>query len=148
MPGVSHPSHGLWRTPSLPTLAPGDEGEAVQQLQAALAYGGWYQGDIDGHYGPNTTESVRSFQQQWGLTTDGIAGLETWQYLLLSLEPQGILATIPSPTAATLTFTPLLVTPSPPPPSPLWLLLMALIPLIGGSLTYLQHRWQAGRKVV
>lgn len=131
--------------PLPPPLAPGDEGEAVQQLQTALAQGGWDPGDIDGRYGANTTQAVKTFQQQRGLPENGIVDPKTWQHLLLSLEPQGLWATIPFPTAEVLTFTPLLVAQPDPPPSPLWLLLMALIPLIGGGLTYLQHRWQ-GRK--
>jgi peptidoglycan hydrolase-like protein with peptidoglycan-binding domain len=131
--------------PLPPTLAPRDEGELVRQLQMALAQGGWYQGAIDGRFGANTTQAVQAFQQQRNLPDHGIVDSTTWQHLLISLEPQGIWATIPFPTAEMITFTPLLVAQPTPPPSPLWLLLMALIPLMGGGLTYLQHRWQ-GRK--
>ncbi|MFH7242272.1 MAG: peptidoglycan-binding protein [Spirulina sp.] len=134
-----------WLNSPLPPVAPGDEGEAVQQLQTALAQGGWYQGEIDGRYGDNTAEAVQRFQQQQGLPADGMVGPETWQRLMFSLNPQRIWAAIPSPTAEMLTFTPLVVAQPDPPPSPLWLLMMALIPLLGGGLTYLQHRWQ-GRK--
>ncbi|MEY3299781.1 MAG: hypothetical protein RLZZ597_3041 [Cyanobacteriota bacterium] len=135
----------LWMTPLPPPLASGDEGDSVQQLQRILAQGGWYAGPIDGYYGANTVEAVRGFQTEWGLVTDGAATPETWQALLLSTEPQRLWVAIPSPTAETLTFSRLLVAQPDPPPSPLWLLLMALIPLVGGGLTYLQHRWQ-GRK--
>lgn len=135
-----------WLNPPPPTLTPGDEGEAVRHLQTALAQGGWYQGEIDGRYGNNTAQAVQTFQQQQGLPADGIASPETWQKLLFRLEPQRIWAAIPSPTAEMLTLTPLVVAQPDPPPSPLWLLLMALIPLLGGGLTYLQHRWQDGYK--
>lgn len=135
------PSPSLWLNP--PPLAPGDGGEPVQQLQAALAQGGWNPGDIDGRYGNATIQAVTAFQAEQGLPATGIAGVETWQYLLLRLDPPQVLAAIPGLTVETLTFTPLVVAQPPPPPSSLWLLLMALIPLLGGGLTYLQHRWQA-----
>jgi hypothetical protein len=47
--------------------------------------------------------------------------------------------------AQPLAFTPLTFSQPPPPPSPFWLLLMPLVPLMGGALTYLQRRLQ-GRK--
>lgn len=131
-----------WMNPLPPALAPGDEGEGVQQLQRVLVQLGWYEGPIDGYYGANTTEAVRAFQVEWGLVADGVANPETWQALLLNAEPQRLWVAIPSPTAEMLTFTPLVVAQPAPPPSPLWLLLMALIPLLGGGLTYLKHHWQ------
>lgn len=118
----------------------------MRHLQAALAQGGWYQGEIDGRYGPDTTQAVQAFQRERDLPASGIVDRNTWQHLLLSLDPQGIWATLSFPTPDMITFTPLLVSQPAPPPSPFWLLLMALIPLVGGGLTYLQHRWQAGRK--
>ena len=135
------PSLSFWLNP--PPLAPGDEGDLVQQLQTSLAQGGWYPGEIDGRYGNNTTQAVKAFQGDQGLPATGITGVDTWQRLLLRLEPQQIFTALPSLTAETLTFTPLVVAQPPPPPSPLWLLLMALIPLMGGGLTYLKRRWQA-----
>ncbi|MEB3289587.1 MAG: peptidoglycan-binding domain-containing protein [Leptolyngbya sp.] len=141
MPEDRPPAPSLWLNP--PPLAPGDEGDLVQQLQTALTQGGWYLEEIDGLYGNATTQAVKAFQAEQGLPANGIAGVETWQRLLLRLEPQQILAALPSLTVETLTFTPLVVAQPPPPPSPLWLLLMALIPLLGGALTYLKHRWLA-----
>jgi peptidoglycan hydrolase-like protein with peptidoglycan-binding domain len=35
----------------------------------------------DGYYGPLTTSDVRSFQQAWGDTVDGITGPQTWESL-------------------------------------------------------------------
>lgn len=144
MPGALPSTTLPWPSP-LP-LAPGDQGEAVQQLQRALTQGGWYQGDIDGYYGRNTALAVQAFQAKQGLPANGIAGPETWQRLLFSLEPQRIWAVLPHLTADSLTFTPLVIAQPAPPPSPLWLLLMAFIPLLGGALTYLHHQWQVRRK--
>jgi peptidoglycan hydrolase-like protein with peptidoglycan-binding domain len=36
---------------------------------------------VDGEFGPRTAERVRSFQESWGLTVDGMAGEETWSFL-------------------------------------------------------------------
>lgn len=65
--------------PALPTttLKPGDHGAAVAQLQHALAQAGYSPGTIDSSYGPATTQAVKSFQQQHGLTADGVAGPQT-----------------------------------------------------------------------
>ncbi|HEX7609790.1 MAG TPA: peptidoglycan-binding protein [Solirubrobacteraceae bacterium] len=53
-------------------LTSGSEGRQVQLLQAAL--GGI---QVDGVYGPETEEAVRTFQAAKGLTVDGIAGPQT-----------------------------------------------------------------------
>jgi peptidoglycan hydrolase-like protein with peptidoglycan-binding domain len=37
---------------------------------------------IDGIYGPATTDAIRRFQEQYGLTINGIVGPETWQALI------------------------------------------------------------------
>jgi len=50
-------------------LSSGSEGRQVQLLQAAL--GGIR---VDGIFGPETEEAVRSFQASKGLTVDGVAG--------------------------------------------------------------------------
>ena len=56
----------LWR---------GDTGERVKALQSALARnGGWYAGKIDGDFGPRTEGSVRAYQNDRGLTVDGVVG--------------------------------------------------------------------------
>lgn len=51
----------------------GDKGEAVKLLQTNLAWLG-YKVDIDGSYGPQTSQAVRNFQGYEGLIADGIAG--------------------------------------------------------------------------
>ncbi len=37
---------------------------------------------VDGKFGPNTATAVRTYQQQQGLTADGVAGTDTWRALL------------------------------------------------------------------
>jgi peptidoglycan hydrolase-like protein with peptidoglycan-binding domain len=54
------------------SLSEGEEGRQVQMLQSAL--GGV---SVDGVYGPETEEAVKSFQASHGLGVDGIAGPET-----------------------------------------------------------------------
>ncbi|MHB8531589.1 MAG: NlpC/P60 family protein [Solirubrobacteraceae bacterium] len=52
-------------------LTEGAEGRQVQLLQQALGIG------VDGIYGPETAQAVRSFQSRNGLSVDGIAGPQT-----------------------------------------------------------------------
>jgi len=68
-----------------PPLRAGSNGEGVKTLQAALVelrfrmpistHNGKIAGD--GIYGEETTKTVRLFQQQQGLSADGIAGTDT-----------------------------------------------------------------------
>jgi peptidoglycan hydrolase-like protein with peptidoglycan-binding domain len=52
-------------------------GAWVATLQRDLAQLNYYQGPIDGIYGPATTSAVEAFQSANGLTVDGIAGPQT-----------------------------------------------------------------------
>lgn len=65
---------------AMPTLYPGDRGDAVKALQRALNARGRTL-SIDGHFGPLTLAAVRAFQEQRGLTADGIVGAKTWAAL-------------------------------------------------------------------
>jgi hypothetical protein len=70
--------------PTLPEdqrLGPGDEGEAVMQLQRALAQLGFDPGEPDGAFGEQTRLAVQRFQESAGLAADGIAGPETLRAL-------------------------------------------------------------------
>ncbi len=68
--------------PSTMTLAPGDSGEFVAELQRRLGSLHLYPSEaISGVYDGMTTNSVTSFQQQQGLRSDGIAGPETLRRL-------------------------------------------------------------------
>jgi len=54
-----------------PTLRRGDEGKAVETLQAALGI------DADGVFGAGTEAAVRAFQAAAGLGADGVVGPRT-----------------------------------------------------------------------
>ena len=55
----------------------GSTGEEVKQIQTKLKSWGYYTGAIDGIYGSGTYQAVKKFQQNNGLTVDGIAGSQT-----------------------------------------------------------------------
>ena len=63
------------------TLRSGDSGEAVAQLQEALAALGYYTGKVDGNYGTQTVSAVKALQKANGLTADGSAGEKTQKLL-------------------------------------------------------------------
>lgn len=127
-------------------LQVGDSGSLVSQLQTDLANLGLFAGVVDGYYGPDTAEAVRSLQAQQNLAVDGIAGPQTW----LALEDARRAATLPPPllTAQLFTFTPLEVAQPAPPPPAFWLALMPLVPIAGGALTCLHRRQQRRGRVL
>lgn len=63
-------------------MKPGDTGENVRQLQGILRLVGYYEGELDGSYGPKTTEAVTAFQAANSLEADGKAGPKTLEVLL------------------------------------------------------------------
>lgn len=67
------------------TLRKGMSGEAVRQLQTALASHALYTGKIDGVYGPKTESAVRNAESMFGLPTrdKGVAGPQ----VLAALNP-------------------------------------------------------------
>ncbi len=62
-------------------LRNGSQGEKVWQLQERLQVLGYYEGEVDGQFGPGTREAVVAFQQKNGLEADGLAGDETQKVL-------------------------------------------------------------------
>lgn len=66
-----------------PTIRKGDRGEYVTLAQTMLLNRGYrlplY--GADGSFGAETQAAVRLFQQDWGLTVDGVIGPQTWQML-------------------------------------------------------------------
>ncbi len=60
-----------------PPLSSGSRGEKVEELQKRLQALGYYDGEIDGQFGPGTKAAVVDFQKNNGLDTDGLAGTET-----------------------------------------------------------------------
>ena len=64
-----------------PPLSSGSRGEKVEELQKRLQELGYYDGEIDGQFGPGTKGAVVDFQKNNGLDTDGLAGKETLNLL-------------------------------------------------------------------
>ena len=60
-----------------PPLSSGSRGEKVEEMQKRLKALGYYDGEIDGQFGPGTKQAVISFQQNNGLEADGLAGNDT-----------------------------------------------------------------------
>lgn len=55
----------------------GSQGEEVRQIQTVLQNQGYFDGKIDGIFGEQTLKAVKSFQNNNGLTADGIVGSKT-----------------------------------------------------------------------
>ncbi len=55
----------------------GSSGNEVEKIQTKLKNWGYYNGDVDGVFGWQTQNAVKSFQQKNGLTPDGVAGERT-----------------------------------------------------------------------
>lgn len=55
----------------------GSTGSEVRNIQTRLRSWGYYSGSVDGIYGYNTAEAVKSFQRKHGLTPDGVCGPAT-----------------------------------------------------------------------
>ena len=58
-------------------LRKGSSGPEVKALQENLKKLGYDPGTIDGVYGTKTVNAVKSFQKDYNLTVDGIAGMAT-----------------------------------------------------------------------
>lgn len=79
-------SSGLIPSGSQSTLSKlGSLGSEVSAIQQALQDRGLFSGEITGYYGTKTQTAVKRFQQQKGLTVDGIAGPQTLSALGVSV---------------------------------------------------------------
>lgn len=74
-----------------PALKMGMSGDRVLQLQKKLQELGYYQGSLDGAFGPGTFNAVFSFQSDSNLGVDGVAGLETMSKLQAAITPRSAL---------------------------------------------------------
>lgn len=82
--GLSVPDVATPVPTALPTfekLGKGDKGAEVEMLQTRLKYFGYLTGEVDGQYGPATSEAVKQFQEGANLAVDGVAGNETLRTL-------------------------------------------------------------------
>lgn len=73
----------LWESSSLEaqarqTLYWGTQSNDVNALQQRLKQWGYYDGPVNGYYGQQTFDAVKSFQRKNGLTADGVVGPSTW----------------------------------------------------------------------
>ncbi len=57
------------------------ETPSKKDIQAALKNAGFYQGDLDGKFGPKTKKAVEDFQATNQLKVDGKVGPNTWEKL-------------------------------------------------------------------
>ncbi len=62
-------------------LSSGMKGDAVRAAQFLLSKKYGYGLAVDGIFGPDTKDTVKSFQKSKGLQVDGIVGPQTWQAL-------------------------------------------------------------------
>ncbi|TVQ18958.1 MAG: peptidoglycan-binding protein [Leptolyngbya sp. DLM2.Bin15] len=93
----------------------GESGPEVLTLQTLLQSLGFYQGALDGIYGPGTRDAVTAFQRSQALTPDGIAGPQTRARLdqvAAAPAPTPPVVTVPPPA------TPAPATPAPATPAP------------------------------
>lgn len=121
----------------------GSTGVQVKSLQTRLKKLGYYNGQIDGRYGADTSVAVTKLQQAKGLTVDGIFGVTTKQSLQTAINKK-------PPTSS------LAINPTTPEPAPqeevdrgiVWWSLVG-IGVLGsiGALLYLVRRLPQGKKI-
>ena len=73
-----------FRTVFAVTYKQGSTGQTVKTIQQKLKNWGYYKGAVDGIYGKQTKEAVKSFQKKNGLSVDGVVGDKTLAALGMS----------------------------------------------------------------
>lgn len=81
------------------SLREGDTGDDVRSMQKRLIELGYLSGSADGSFGPSTKQALINFQNDNGVTADGIAGTETLN-LLFTEYPDGVGINVDSPIVA------------------------------------------------
>ena len=81
-----------------PLVRQGSRGVYVCILQDGLTTLGYNTGGLDGVFGTQTNNSVRSFQSKNGLTVDGLVGNNTWNVLQSQVVGRGASSTTILPT--------------------------------------------------
>ncbi len=87
-----------------PVLRSGAAGDSVTRLQTRLKELGYYTDAVDGQFGPGTRTAVTAFQQQNGLSADGIVGTETSALLYSDAAKAAVTSAptdVPTPTPDT-----------------------------------------------
>lgn len=64
-----------------PTLRIGSKGQFVRTAQQLLKELGYFPGNLDGHFGPNTQKALLAFQADHGLPTNGVVDDQVWKSL-------------------------------------------------------------------
>lgn len=75
--GLAERGRGGGPVPAANIVSWGTRGSLVQETQQKLADLGFYNGPVDGIFGTQTYEAIVAFQNENGLTPDGIAGAAT-----------------------------------------------------------------------
>ena len=60
----------------------GSRGETVRKLQMYLKKRGFFNGEVNGIFGPRTRAAVIAFQRARGMTPDGVVGVRTLAAML------------------------------------------------------------------
>ena len=66
---------------AMPTLHRGHHGSAVESVQELLSIDMYYQGAVDGIFGPKTHQAVKRFQLDFSIPASGVVDTRTWQAL-------------------------------------------------------------------
>ena len=74
----------LPETPTMaefPSVKKGDQNGYITLLQTNLNNRGYYEGKVDGKFGPKTEKAVMDFQKDLGKPVSGTVGPKTWEAL-------------------------------------------------------------------